>query len=48
MDNAKFKRFTNEDYDKVYNQLKNDKIKLKKDTSVNTVKDLTGEWITIK
>ena len=48
MDNAKFKKFTKEDYNKVYNLLKNDKIKLKKDTSVNSVKDLTGEWITIK
>lgn len=48
MDNAKFKKFNEDDYDKVFNQLKNNKLQLKKDTSVNSIKDLTGEWITIK
>ena len=48
MDGAKFKKFNKEDYEKVYNQLKNNKIQLKKDTSVDSVKELTGEWITLK
>lgn len=48
MDKAKFSKFNKNDYDKVLSRLKNDKIQLKKDTGVKSVKELTGEWITIK
>lgn len=47
LDNAKFSSFTEDDYNKVFRQLKNGKIQLKKDTGVSTVKELTGEWLTI-
>ena len=48
MDNAKFSSFSNKDYEKLFNKLAAGKIELKKDTSVDSVKDLTGEWVTIK
>ena len=43
-----FSAFTEKQYNKVFNKLKNDKIELKKDTGVSKVSDLTGEWVTIK
>ena len=43
-----FTVFTEKQYKKVFNQLKNGKIELKKDTGVDEVSDLTGEWVTIK
>ncbi len=48
IDNAKFTNFSKSDYEKVLKKLKNNKIQLKKDTGVDSVKELTGEWITIK
>ncbi|MDO4745919.1 MAG: BMP family ABC transporter substrate-binding protein [Bacillota bacterium] len=48
IDNAKLKKFTADDYDKLLKQLVNDEIKLKKDTGVDSVKEITGEWVTIK
>lgn len=48
MDNGQFKSFKQNDYEKVFKQLKNGKIQLKKDTGVNAVTELTGEWVTIK
>ncbi|MBR3787828.1 MAG: BMP family ABC transporter substrate-binding protein [Firmicutes bacterium] len=48
MDNAKFTSFGKNDYEKLFNKLKNGKIELKKDTGVNDVSELTGEWVTIK
>ncbi len=48
MDNAKFTSFGKSDYEKLFNKLKNGKIELKKDTSVDSVRELTGEWVTIK
>lgn len=48
MDNAKFTNFGKNDYEKLFNKLKNGKIELKKDTGVNSVKELTGEWVIIK
>lgn len=48
MDNSKFTTFNKKDYDKLYNKLKNNKTEVKKDTSVNSVKELTGKWVTIK
>ena len=48
IENAKLKKFTADDYDKLLKQLVNDEIKLKKDTGVDSVKEITGEWVTIK
>lgn len=48
IDNAKFTVFSEKDYEKLFNKLKNGKIELKKDTSVDSVRELTGEWVTIK
>lgn len=48
MDNDNFVKFKDEDYKKVFRQLKNGKIQLKKDTGVGAVTELTGEWVTIK
>lgn len=48
MDNDNFIKFKDEDYKKVFRQLKNGKIQLKKDTGVGAVTELTGEWVTIK
>jgi len=45
IDNAKFSVFTKEDYEKVYKKLESGDIKLKKDTGVESVSELTGEWI---
>ena len=46
--NARFSVFGQEEYEKLYQQLKNGKIKLKKDTEVKSVSELKGDWITIK
>jgi len=43
-----FTAFTEKQYNKVFKQLVNGKIELKKDTGVDEVSDLTGEWVTIK
>lgn len=48
IENAQFSKFDDKDYAKVFKQLKNGKIQLKKDTSVDSVSDLVGEWVTIK
>ncbi len=48
MDNDNFIKFKDDDYKKVFRQLKNGKIQLKKDTGVGAVTELTGEWVTIK
>lgn len=48
IENAQFSKFNDKDYAKVFKQLKNGKIQLKKDTSVDSVSDLVGEWVTIK
>ena len=43
-----FTAFTEKQYKKIFKQLKNGKIELKKDTGVDEVSDLTGEWVKIK
>jgi len=43
-----FTGFGKKDYDDVYKKLKNNEIELKKDTAVDDIRDLTGEWVTIK
>lgn len=48
MEKSSFKKFTEENYKKIFNQLKNGKTELKKDTGVGSVTELTGEWVTIK
>lgn len=48
IDNDNFIKFKDDDYKKVFRQLKNGKIQLKKDTGVKAVSELTGEWVTIK
>lgn len=48
MKKGKFKNFSKEDYDAVYGKLKSGEIELKKDTGVKSVKELTGDWVTIK
>lgn len=48
MENAKLTKFSQSDYEKIYKKLANDKIELKKDTGADSVKELTGEWVTIK
>lgn len=48
IENAKFRSFSKNDYDKLFKKLENGNIELKKDTSVDSVKELTGEWVTIK
>lgn len=48
MDKDTFKNFSDDDYKKIFRQLKNGKIQLKKDTGVTAITDLTGEWVTIK
>lgn len=48
MENAQFSKFSEKNYEKVFKQLKNGKIQLKKDTGVNAISELTGEWVTIK
>lgn len=48
MKNGRFKKFTDDDYKKVFKQLKNKKIQLKKDTVVGSVNELLGEWVTLK
>lgn len=48
MNNDAFVKFSEDDYKKVFRQLKNGKIQLKKDTGVGAVTELTGEWVNIK
>ena len=48
MGSSGFSDFSREDYRKMFNQLKNDKIQLKKDTGVDSVSELTGQWVTLK
>lgn len=45
MDNGKFASFGKRDYEKLYNKFKNNEIELKKDTSVDDLKELAGEWV---
>ncbi len=47
MADSGFSTFSREDYRKMFNQLKNGKIQLKKDTGVNSVSELTGQWVTL-
>lgn len=48
IENARFSSFSQEDYNKVFNSLKEGSIELKKDTDVDSVSQITGDWITIK
>lgn len=45
MDNDKFSQFTKDDYDTIFNRLKDGKIELKKDNQVNSVKQLKSKWL---
>ena len=47
-ENAGFQNFSEEEYKKLFRQLKNGKIELKKDNVVKSVSELAGEWVTIK
>ncbi|NLD20448.1 MAG: BMP family ABC transporter substrate-binding protein [Clostridiales bacterium] len=47
MENAGFKKFTEEDYKKIFKKLKKGEIELKKDTEVKAITDITGDWITV-
>ncbi|MDO4869389.1 MAG: BMP family ABC transporter substrate-binding protein [Bacillota bacterium] len=47
MDNARFKSFSQEQYDEVFSQIKNGQIKIKKDTEVKNIKDLVAKNIKI-
>lgn len=48
MKNSRFRTFSEADYDKLFSRLKNEKPELKKDTAVNAVSELAGEWITLR
>lgn len=48
MENAAFRSFDENAYNKVFRKLKNGKIELKKDTGVSSVSELAGEWVTVK
>ena len=48
MENGQFQNFSQDDYKKLFRQLKNGKIELKKDNVVKSVSELAGEWVTIK
>ena len=48
MENAKLTKFTEDDYKKVFRELKNGKIELKKDTDVAAVTEFASEWVTLK
>ncbi len=48
MDNGRFEKFTQKDYDAVYEKLKSGEIELKKDTGAGSAAELAGDWITIK
>ena len=47
MEKTAFSSFSSDDYDKLFRQLKNGKIELKKDTGVDSLDELTGEWVTL-
>ncbi|MDO4546076.1 MAG: BMP family ABC transporter substrate-binding protein, partial [Bacillota bacterium] len=47
MENSRFGKFKEDEYKKVLRQLRKGKIELKKDTSVGSVAELTGDWVTI-
>ena len=48
MENAQLDKFTVDDYKKVMKALENGEIQLKKDTGVDSVNYLAGEWVTIR
>ncbi len=48
MKNSSFKKFSEEDYKKLFRQLKNGKIDVKKDTEVKALSEITGEWVTVR
>lgn len=47
MKSGKFNSFAKDDYNKIFRQLKNGKIKLEKDTEVKSVKELLGDYIVL-
>lgn len=48
MNNANFAKFTADQYDEVYNKLREGKIELKKDSQIKSVKNIKNKWVTIK
>lgn len=48
MDNVNFAKFTADQYDEVYNKLREGKIELKKDSQIKSVKNIKNKWVTIK
>ena len=48
MKNSRFRTFSEADYKKLFSQLKNEKVELKKDTAVKSVSELAGEWVTLR
>lgn len=48
IDNGKFNRFTEKDYNKIFKTLKEKKIQIKKDTGVGSITELTGKWVVIE
>lgn len=48
MENARFSSFDEEQYNAVLAQLKDGKVKLKKDKNVKSVNEFEGEWISIE
>ena len=47
IDNGRFDKFTQEDYDAVFAKLKSGEIELKKDTGAGSAAELAGDWVTI-
>ena len=47
MEHAQFQAFSKSDYKRILGKLKNGKIELKKDTGINAVSELAGQWVTI-
>ena len=48
MKNSRFRTFSEADYKKLFSQLKNEKVELKKDTAVKSVSELAGERVTLR
>ena len=47
IENGRFDKFTQEDYDAVFAKLKSGEIELKKDTGAGSAAELAGDWVTI-
>ena len=47
MENSRFNSFSQDDYKKTFRALKNGETELKKDTDVDSVTQLAGQWLTI-